>query len=288
MHAAGSSGSASAAARSSSIDPRRSRTAEVSDEHHFIRPGRDAHLLAAIAHTIVAEGLEAPGAHLEEHVNGLDEIGELLSPFDPDAVAPVCGIDAEEIRRMARELAAAESAAVYARIGTTTQEYGTLASWLVDVLNVLTGNLDREGGVMFPLAAAGQSNSVGEPGHGRGAKIGRWSSRVRELPEAYGELPVATLADEIETPGAGQVRALITVAGNPVLSTPNSGRLRGRDRVARLPGLGRLLPERDSEPRRRRHPGADAARAQPLRPRLLPAGGPQHLPFHAGLAADAR
>jgi len=116
---------------------------------------------------------------------------------------------------------------VYARIGTCTQEFGTLASWLVDVLNVLTGNLDREGGAMFPLAAAGQRNSSGTPGTGKGARMGRWHSRVRGLPETYGELPVAVLAEEIETPGEGQVHALVTVAGNPVVSTPNSERLEG-------------------------------------------------------------
>ena len=207
------------------VDPRRSRTAEVADEHHFIRPARDAHLLAAMAATILEEGLADPGA-VAEHVDGLDRLPELLSPFEPDAVAAVCGIDAAEIRRMARELAAAERAAVYARIGTTTQEFGTLASWLVDVLNTITGNLDRPGGVMFPLAAAGQTSANGEPGRGRGVKLGRWSSRVRGLPESFGELPVATLADEIETGGEGRVRALFTVAGNPLLSTPNGGRLR--------------------------------------------------------------
>ena len=126
---------------------------------------------------------------------------------------------------MARELAAAERAAVYARIGTCTQEFGTLASWLVDVLNVLTGNLDREGGAMFTRAAAAQKNSSGAGGQGRGVRFGRWHSRVRGLPELFGELPVAALAEEIDTPGEGQVRALITVAGNPLVSTPNSGRL---------------------------------------------------------------
>jgi anaerobic selenocysteine-containing dehydrogenase len=126
---------------------------------------------------------------------------------------------------MARELAAAPSAAVYARIGTCTQEFGTLASWLVDVLNALTGNLDREGGAMFPLAAAGQRNASGVGGAGKGVRFGRWHSRVRKLPEVYGELPVACLAEEIDTPGEGQVRALVTVAGNPVVSTPNSERL---------------------------------------------------------------
>ena len=148
-----------------------------------------------------------------------------MRDFSPELVAEACGIEAGEIRRMARELAAAERAAVYARIGTCTQEFGTLASWLVDVLNVLTGNLDREGGAMFPLAAAGQRNASGTPGAGKGVRIGRWQSRVRGLPETYGELPVAVLAEEIETPGEGQVRALVTVAGNPVVSTPNSERL---------------------------------------------------------------
>jgi anaerobic selenocysteine-containing dehydrogenase len=126
---------------------------------------------------------------------------------------------------MARELAAAQRAVVYGRIGTCTQEFGTLSSWLVDVLNVLTGNLDREGGAMFPLGAAGHSNAAGPPGRGRGARFGRFKSRVRGLPEIFGELPVACLSEEIETPGEGQVRALITICGNPVVSTPNSDRL---------------------------------------------------------------
>lgn len=206
------------------VDPRRTRTADHADEHHFIRPGHDAHLLAAIALTLIEEELAAPG-ELAPHLDGLDRLGEALAPFPPEAVAGACGIPAAEIRRMARELAAAERAVVYARLGTTTQSFGTLSSWLVDVLNVLTGNLDRPGGAMFTLAAAGQGNSSGAPGRGRGFVHGRWRSRVRELPETFGELPVAALAEEIDTPGEGRVRALITVAGNPLLSTPNSGRL---------------------------------------------------------------
>ena len=174
-----------------------------------------------------------------------------MRDFTPELVAGACGIEADEIRRMARELAAAPKAAVYARIGTCTQEFGTLASWLVDVLNVLTGNLDREGGAMFPLAAAGQRNSSGTSGTGKGARIGRWHSRVRGLPETYGELPVACLAEEIDTPGEGQVRALVTVAGNPVVSTPNSDRLEARDRGPRLHARDRHLRERDDPPRRR-------------------------------------
>ena len=207
------------------VDPRRTRTAEEADEHHFIQPGTDALLLAAMACTIVEEGLDSPG-ELSEHLNGLEEVRTLVRDFTPEAVAGACGIDAEEIRRMARELAAAERGCVYARIGTCTQEFGTHASWLVDVLNVLTGNLDREGGAMFTRAAAGQKNSSWG-GAGRGVKFGRWTSRVRGLSELFGELPVSVLAEEIDTPGHGQVRALITVAGNPLLSTPNSDRLEG-------------------------------------------------------------
>ncbi|HYH58541.1 MAG TPA: molybdopterin oxidoreductase family protein [Thermoleophilaceae bacterium] len=206
------------------VDPRRTRTAEEADEHHFIRPGSDALLLAGMACTLVEEGLEDPG-ELAAHVRGLDELRALVREFTPEAVAGPCGIEASEIRRMARELAAAERAAVYARIGTCTQEFGTLASWLVDVLNVLTGNLDREGGAMFTRAAAGQRNTAGPPGVGKGIRIGRWQSRVRGLPEVFGELPVVCLAEEIETPGDDRVRALITVAGNPVVSTPQSERL---------------------------------------------------------------
>jgi anaerobic selenocysteine-containing dehydrogenase len=206
------------------VDPRRTRTAEEADEHHFIRPGTDAFLLAAMACTLVEEGLADPG-RLAPHLNGLDEVIELVRGFPPDEVEGVCGIPAGEIRRMARELAAAPRAVVYGRIGTCTQEFGTLASWLVDVLNVLTGNLDREGGATFAQAAAAQRNSSGHGGSGKGVRLGRWESRVRGLPEMFGELPVSCLAEEIETPGEGQVRALITLAGNPVVSTPNAGRL---------------------------------------------------------------
>jgi anaerobic selenocysteine-containing dehydrogenase len=206
------------------VDPRRSKTADEADEHLFIRPGTDAHFLFAMVHTLFAEPLVSLGT-VGDHVAGVDEVERLARDFSPEAVAPVCGIDAETIRRTARELAAASRAAVYARIGTCTQEFGTLASWLVDVVNALTGNLDRPGGAMFPKPAAGSANTGGTPGVGRGVRFGRHHSRVRGLPEVYGELPVVCLAEEIDTPGEGQVKAMITVAGNPVLSTPDSGRL---------------------------------------------------------------
>ena len=206
------------------IDPYRTRTAQEADEHHFIRPGYDAHFLFALVHTLFAENLVHLG-RLAEYTIGIEQVRELAQHFAPEQVAALCGIDAETIRAIARTLANTPHAAVYGRIGTCTQEFGTLSSWLVDVLNTLTGNLDREGGVMFPKAAAGARNTSGLAGKGRTTQIGRWKSRVRGLPELFGELPVVCLAEEIETPGDGQVKALITVAGNPILSTPNSQRL---------------------------------------------------------------
>jgi anaerobic selenocysteine-containing dehydrogenase len=205
------------------VDPRRSRTAEAG-EWFPIRPASDAHLLAAIAQVLFAEGLVDLGT-VGDHVAGLDEVAAAVAPFSPEAVAPIVGVSAEDIRHLAHRLAAAPTAAVYGRIGTTTQSYGTLVSWLVDVLNTITGNLDRPGGAMFSKAAAGQSNTRGTPGTGRGLLIHRRHSRVRSLPETLGELPVAAMAEEIDTPGEGQIRALVTIAGNPVLSTPNAARL---------------------------------------------------------------
>jgi anaerobic selenocysteine-containing dehydrogenase len=204
------------------VDPRRTLTAEAADQHLSIRPGTDALLLASLAQVLFAEG-RVNLRHLDGHVNGLDEVRELVAPFPPEVTAPVVGVSADEIRGLARALAGAPTAAVYGRIGTTTQAFGTLSSWLVDVLNVLTGNLDRAGGAMFPLAVGGQTNA--SSGRRRAFVHGRWRSRVRGLPEVMGELPVATLADEISTPGDGQVRALITVGGNPCVSTPNAARL---------------------------------------------------------------
>ena len=206
------------------IDPVRTRTATEASEHHFIRPGADAYLLLGMVHTLFAEGLVRLG-RLAEHTVGVDEVDKLSRPFAPETVAARCGIDAPTIRRLARELAQSERAAVYGRIGTCTQEFGTLASWLVDVINTLTGHLDQPGGAMFTKAASGGPHTRGTPGRGKGVRFGRRLSRVRQAPEIYGEFPAACLAEEIDTPGDGQVRALFTIAGNPVLSTPNGTRL---------------------------------------------------------------
>jgi anaerobic selenocysteine-containing dehydrogenase len=206
------------------VDPRRTRTAEAASQHVAIRPGADPFLLMALVNVLAADGLVDTGA-AGEYLAGTDEVLALAEPFTPEAVEAVTGVDAATIRRLAHDLAAAPTACVYGRIGTTTALYGTLTSWLVDVLNALTGNLDRPGGAMFTRAAAGAANTRGTPRHGRGVRLHRRRSRVRGLGETLGELPVACLAEEIDTPGEGQVRALVTVAGNPVLSTPNAGRL---------------------------------------------------------------
>ncbi|MFB4425603.1 molybdopterin oxidoreductase family protein [Streptomyces sp. QL37] len=204
------------------IDPRRTRTARLADRHAAIRPGTDALLLAALTQVVVDEKLADSGV-LADHLDGFDELTEAVADFTPEAVADTCGLDADTIREIARELAAAPSAAVYGRIGSCTVEHGTLASWLVDVLNILTGNLDRPGGALFPLSATGRAPRPAGPG--KGFSLGRWSSRVSGHPEAKGELPVAALAEEIETPGEGRIRALIVIAGNPVLSAPDGDRL---------------------------------------------------------------
>ncbi|WP_097968187.1 molybdopterin-dependent oxidoreductase [Streptomyces sp. or20] len=211
------------------IDPRRTRTARLADRHVAIRPGADALLLAALAHTLLTEKLADPGP-LAEHLEGLDELAAALADFTPDAVAAACDVDADTITALARELAAAPTAAVYGRIGSCTVEHGTLASWLVDVLNILTGNLDRPGGALFPLSATGRAPRPAGPGTrravpGKGFALGRWSSRVSGHPEAKGELPIAALAEEIDTPGEDRIRALLVIAANPVLSAPDGDRL---------------------------------------------------------------
>jgi anaerobic selenocysteine-containing dehydrogenase len=206
------------------VDPRYTKTAAAADEHVAIRPGTDPYLLAAMVNALADAGAITLGA-AGPHADRLGELLAAIAPFTPEAVEPVTGVGAATIRRLAAELRAAPSACVYGRIGTTTAPFGTIASWLVDVLNIVTGNLDRPGGAMFPMPATGGFNTRGAPQFGRGAVIGRRASRVRQLPESFGELPAACLAEEIETEGDGQIRALIVLAGNPVLSLPNGARL---------------------------------------------------------------
>jgi anaerobic selenocysteine-containing dehydrogenase len=206
------------------VDPRRSETAELANEHHFIRPGADAAFLLAIVHVLFDEGLASPG-RLADETRGLDEAERLAATFPPERVAQFTGIESETIRVLAREFAAAPTAACYGRLGTCTQRFGTLASWAVDVLNVVSGNLDRKGGAMFANSAAPFPNPPAEPHDA--PPYGRWHTRVRGLPEVGGQVPAAALAEEIEGNGEERIRGLYVHMGNPVLSTPNGERLAG-------------------------------------------------------------
>ena len=216
------------------VDPRRSRTAERADEWLAIRPGADAHFLMAVVHVLFADDLVTIDERLAPYVAGLDDLRQAASAFSPDTVETVTGLSESTIRRIAHEVAAAPTSVVYGRIGTTTTEFGTTTSWLVDVINTLTGNLDRRGGAMFTRPVAGGATTRGKKGSGSGFRIGRGGGRtvVSGHPEVMGEYPVADLAEEITEAGDERIRALVTVAGNPVLSTPHSDQLdRALDRL---------------------------------------------------------
>ncbi|MEE2060484.1 molybdopterin-dependent oxidoreductase [Rhodococcus artemisiae] len=202
------------------VDPARTRTAEVADKHIAIRPGTDAFFLLALVSVIATEGLAAPG-RLAEHTDGLQELLHLAEPFTPESVSEICGIEAAAIRTIAREFATAESAAAHSRMGSCTQEFGSVANWMVECLNIITGNLDRPGGTMFPVPPAGGPTTW--PHNPKAPLVfDRWRSRVRDMPEAMGELPAVCFSEEVLTPGHGQVRALITISGNMARSLPNS------------------------------------------------------------------
>ena len=204
------------------VDPRRTETAGKADTHYFIRPGRDALMLLALIHTVLKEEL-VELRHLKDIVTGLDEVEKIAAGFSPETAAPLVGIKADDIRRLAREFAQAPSAVCYGRMGASTQPFGGLCQWLINVFNILTGNLDREGGAMFTRPAFDQVGFTGS--QGKTGIFGRRRTRVSGLPEYSGEFPVAALAEEILTPGEGRIRAMVTVAGNPVLSTPNGNLL---------------------------------------------------------------
>ncbi len=206
------------------IDPRRTGTADRADEWIPIVPGTDAAFLLAMVNVLFAEDLVDLG-DVADLIDGVDAVRTAAAEFTPESVAAACRIPAETIRRITHEYAAAPSAALYGRIGTCNQEFGTLASWLVDVVNILTGNFDRPGGIMFGKPIAWGVNSLPLPDFADGVELGRWKSRVRGIPEVLGQVPVSCMAEEIDTPGPGQIRALITIAGNPVISAPGAARL---------------------------------------------------------------
>ncbi|MCU1400725.1 MAG: Formate dehydrogenase-O, major subunit, partial [Acidimicrobiales bacterium] len=206
------------------IDPRRTRTADVADEWIGIQPGTDAAWLMAIINVYFERGWIDLG-HLAGMVEGVAELREACAEFTPEAVATLTRIDAETTRRIAAEIHDATAASIYGRIGLCNQEFGTLASWLVDVLAIVSGHFDRPGTLMFanpipfPLAWLPSTKANGMP------SFGRWHSRVRGAPEVLGQVPASCLAEEIATPGRGQIKGLINVAANPVLSVPDSARL---------------------------------------------------------------
>ena len=199
------------------LDPRRTETAKVADEHHFVRPGTDAWVLLAMLQVLTSETTPTVPAY----VDGLATVVDLVADFTPERAEAMSGLAADEIRRLARELLAADAGVVYSRIGVSAGPWGSVCQWAVNCLNILSGNLDRVGGAMFTTPAI---DAVGTGLIGRGHHDA-WRSRVRGLPETAGELPVSALREEIATPGTGQIRAMLTVAGNPVLSTPDGSRL---------------------------------------------------------------
>jgi anaerobic selenocysteine-containing dehydrogenase len=198
------------------VDPRRSETAAMADQHLFVRPGNDAALLLGLLNTLFDEGLTR-ASHLP--VNGLEQVREAIAPFTAEAMSARCGVPAQDLRQLARDFAAADSAVCYGRMGVSTQAYGSLCHWLIQLINLVTGNLDSVGGALCTSPAVDLVASTS------GGHFNVWQSRVSGLPEYGGELPVAALAEEMLIPGEGQIRALITVAGNPVLSTPNGRQL---------------------------------------------------------------
>lgn len=206
------------------IDPRRTETAHRADEHHFIRPGTDVFLLLAMVQTLFAEELIRAG-RLTDLTDGVDTLQDAVAPYTPEAVAAITGVAPDVIRALTRELAQTSRAALYGRVGVSVQEFGGLCLWLINVLNLLTGHLDQPGGVLFTSPAIDALAAKPDLPKALYNKYDRFRSRVSQKPEFMGELPVACLAEEIDTEGEGQLRAMVTSCGNPVLSTPNGRRL---------------------------------------------------------------
>ncbi|NVJ97531.1 MAG: molybdopterin-dependent oxidoreductase [Alphaproteobacteria bacterium] len=200
------------------IDPRRTETAAIASDHHFIRPGTDAFFLMAMINTLFDEGLVRLN-HLEAVIEGVDAVREAVTPFTPEMAAAQTGIDARTIRSLARTLSETDGAVVYGRMGVSTQAFGALCQWAIQTLNILAGNMDVRGGQIACTPAFGNV-TPGLPGAGYFATK---HSRVSGLPIFSGEFPASAMAEEILTPGDGQIKALVTIAGNPAISAPNGG-----------------------------------------------------------------
>lgn len=202
------------------IDPVKTRTAEAADIHHYIRPGTDVALLFAIVRILIKDfGL--PRHSYDDRLRNLGKLRDYSEIFTVELASKICGIPEEAIKKLAKDIAETEKSAVYGRMGTSTVRYGTISSWLIEIINILTGNLDRQGGTMFPKPAHIPEKARSK----KGFVTGRWKSRVSRAPEVGGEIPVSVMAEEMETPGQGQIRALVTVAGNPVVAIPESERV---------------------------------------------------------------
>ncbi len=198
------------------LDPRRTETARLASEHVSIRPGGDPHLLLAMLNVIFDEGLDQPPSW----VDGLDEVRRIVEQHPPHTVAAACGVEAEVITRLAREFAGARSAVAYGRLGVCHHATGSVTHWLINVLNAVTGNLDRPGGSMFtspPVDLGRVLRTLWGP-----SSYDEYRSRAAGLPSVAGELSVAAMADEITRPGPRQLRGLIVLAGNPAVSGPDS------------------------------------------------------------------
>lgn len=204
------------------IDPRRTETAARAGEHLFIQPETDAFLLLALIHEVFAQGLEKLGV-LAEFTDGVETLREAVRPFTADKAAEMTGIEAQTIRALARDFATAKSAVCYARMGASTQSFGSLCQWANNALNIITGNFDSPGGAMFTTPALDYVGMTSRKGKSRSYPEKR--SRVSQQPLYNGEFPVSVMAEEMETPGEGQIKAMITVAGNPVLTAPNGQRI---------------------------------------------------------------
>jgi anaerobic selenocysteine-containing dehydrogenase len=204
------------------IDPRYTETSKISSDHFFINPGKDALLLLSLLNVIFEQGIDEK-THLSSHLKGLEEIKEIIKQYPPQKTASIIGIDSLEIQKIAKNFMNSKTAVCYGRMGVSTQEFGGICQWLINVINIVTNNMDKAGGAMFTKAAIDLVFMTGMKG-----KVGnfdRYRSRVHDLPEYSGELPVATLADEMIVEGEGQIKMLICTAGNPVLSTPNGKKL---------------------------------------------------------------
>ncbi|MEP5762304.1 MAG: molybdopterin-dependent oxidoreductase [Litoreibacter sp.] len=201
------------------IDPRRTETAKIASAHHFIKPGQDVYFLLAFVHILFRDGHIKLG-NLEPHLKGFEMLEGLVAKYSPQMASPLCGLSIDNIETLVIEYAEQDRAVLYGRMGLSTQPHGGLCHWLINLINILSGNFDVAGGMMFPSPAIELARGV------KGVNpTERWKSRVRGLPEFYGELPVSTMAEEMEVPGHGQIKAFMTICGNPVLSSPGGKRL---------------------------------------------------------------